>query len=573
MQSLDHDSKWDLGSDLRDAVANPRDRRDDDPSDRRTTPARRIVGHLVSLDGTRGAVHCRLDPEGEDWSVGHLITISHRNARMVGVISEVATIDGKWTEGGINIARLACELSGEIVDEAPNCPVFYRGIRSYPSLGAIVHGIRSDDLRAMYTFRGNFGVKIGRLSQNDSIEAQIDIMRMISRHFAIVGSTGAGKTKAASFLIGEAIKAQSKLRIIVLDPHEEYAEYFGDVAYSVDSDNLDLPIWMFKFDELADVIFSGSVAHSDERDALYEVVLAAKTKHLPDTAAAAPGSMLRRHAATERVSITPDAPTPFRIADAIAILDDWIGKLDQRYPRSDLKALRSRLEALSRDPRYKFMFRKTTGEDHFARVISRLFRIPTLGMPITVIKLAGLPNEVVNSVVSVVARLAFEIAFWCSGSFAVNLLCEEAHRYIPSGQGRMFEPARRAIGRIAKEGRKYGASLGVVTPRPSELDPTALSQCSTTFAMRLVNEDDKRIIHGAVGVSALSTLLPTIADREAVAFGEAIAIPMRMKFADVGSQSRAQRLATNDLVYIDLHKLSSQLRGDGRDHGEPVSSG
>jgi hypothetical protein len=213
------------------------------------------------------------------------------------------------------------------------------------------------------------------------------------------------------------------------------------------------------------------------------------------------------------------------------------------------------------------MFGRTVVEDDIAKVISRLFRIPTRGSPITIIELAGLPNEVVNSVVSVLARLAFEIAFWCAGNFEVNVLCEEAHRYIPSGQGQNFGPARQAIGRIAKEGRKYNASLGVISQRPSELDPTVLSQCATMFAMRLTNENDKRIIRDAVGASALSTIafLSSIADREAIAFGEAIATPMRMKFSDVSLHPEEQRLsdaALSDAIPIDLRSLAVRLRGE-----------
>jgi uncharacterized protein len=576
MQSLDQNSDSDRLTVLRDRdelSPNPLAEKEESQfGDRRRGPTRRIVGRLVALSGTRGVVDCRLDPAGEDWSVGHLITVSDRNVRMVGVVTEVATVDGKWVEGETNIARLTCELGGEIIDEPPEIPVFYRGIRSYPPLGAIVHRIRSADLSTIYTSKRKYGVEIGKLTQNNNIATKINIQELVSRHFAIVGSTGVGKTQAATLLVKEAIAAVSKLRIVILDPHDEYATYFQDIAFTVDSDNLDLPIWMFKFDELAELVFSGNAANTDEREALYEIVQMAKAKQVVEMAPAATGGMLRRQPGAEKSSITPDTPAPFRIADAIAIIDEWIGKLDQRYQRGDLRALRSRLDSLSRDPRYKFMFRKSVSEDHLAKVISRLFRIPTLGMPITVIKLAGLPNEVVNSVVSVVARLAFEIAFWCSGSFAVNVLCEEAHRYIPSGEGRIFQPARRAIGRIAKEGRKYGASLGVITPRPSELDPTVLSQCSTTFAMRLVNENDKRIVHDAVGIAALSTLLPSIADREAIAFGEAIVMPMRMKFADMALQQKVQRAGASDLVYIDLHRLASQLRGDARDQGDAVGT-
>ena len=148
--------------------------------------------------------------------------------------------------------------------------------------------------------------------------------------------------------------------------------------------------------------------------------------------------------------------------------------------------------------------------------------------------MAGLPNEVVNAVVSVLARMAFEVALWSRGPYRIAVVCEEAHRYVPADASQGFEPTRRAIGRIAKEGRKYGVSLGVITQRPSELDATVLSQCSTMFAMRLGNQRDKNIIAAASGVSAdgVISFLSSIADREAIAFGEAIATPMRMKFGD-----------------------------------------
>jgi DNA helicase HerA-like ATPase len=173
-------------------------------------------------------------------------------------------------------------------------------------------------------------------------------------------------------------------------------------------------------------------------------------------------------------------------------------------------------------------------EDNMAKVIGSLFRLPMERMPVTIVQVAGLPNEVVNSVVSVLARLAFEVASACHGETQVALLCEESHRYIPANQTLGFEPTRRAIGRIAKEGRKYGASLCIVTQRPSELDATVLSQCSTMFAMRLSSEKDKDIMAQAAGASTQGALnfLSSLADREAIAFGEAIPTPMRMKFAD-----------------------------------------
>ena len=527
----------------------------------------RVIGRLVALNGTQGVISCPLKMDEEEWSIGHLITIVHRTSRLVGTVCEVATDDGRWSESEANAARVTVELNGEIIDDANGAPFFHRGVRSFPSLGAPARRIRADDLRAIYTFRGRQGVEIGRLSQNEDIPAEIDVAELIHRHFAVLGSTGVGKTTSVSLLLKKSLAVRPKLRIIIFDPHNEYAAHFPGLAQIIDSESLELPFWMFRFDELADIVFSGRQPHADERDALYEVIRVAKAKYLTELGSSAGASAVRRQPAAEGHSVSADTPTPYRIIDVVAVIDEWLGMLDQRFPRSDLRALRYRLEGLNRDPRYRFMFGRLVVEDDIAKVISRLFRVPTRGLPVTIVRLAGLPNEVTNSVVSVLARLAFEIAFWCSGAYEINVLCEEAHRYISSDNRQTFGPARQAIGRIAKEGRKYGASLGVVTQRPSELDPTVLSQCSTLFAMRLANELDKGIIRAAAGVSASSTIafLSSIADREAIAFGEAIATPMRMKFADIsarGEDRRSPVLAERDADPIDLRKLAARLRGE-----------
>ncbi len=536
-------------------------------SERQGLEAMRVIGRLVALNGTEGVISCPLETGEAEWSVGHLITIVHRTSRLVGRVCEVATDDGRWSENEANVARVTIELNGEIIDDPNGAPFYHRGVRSFPSLGASAHRIRADDLRAIYTFRGRQGVEIGRLSQNEDIPAEIDVGELMRRHFAVLGSTGVGKTTSVSLLLKKSLTMMPKLRIIIFDPHNEYAAHFPGLAQIIDSESLELPFWMFKFDELADVVFSGRQPHADERDALYEVIRIARAKYQAELSSLAGTSAVRRQPVAEGNSTTSDTPTPYRIVDVVAVIEEWLGMLDQRFPRSELRALRYRLEGLNRDPRYRFMFGRLVVEDDIAKVISKLFRIPTRGLPVTIVRLAGLPNEVTNSVVSVLARLSFEIAFCCSGAYEINVLCEEAHRYISSDNRQTFGPARLAIGRIAKEGRKYGASLGIVTQRPSELDPTVLSQCSTLFAMRLANELDKGIIRAAAGVSASSTIafLSSIADREAIAFGEAIATPMRMKFADISARAgdrRAHPSSDRDADPIDLRKLAAQLRGE-----------
>ena len=203
-----------------------------------------------------------------------------------------------------------------------------------------------------------------------------------------------------------------------------------------------------------------------------------------------------------------------------------------------MKALKQRLQALVADPRYRFMFSAPTTLDTMRQTIGHIFRVPKNDRPICVFQLAGLPSEVVNSVASVLCRMAFDLAVSSDGRVQTLVVCEEAHRYIPADATAGFWPTRQAIARIAKEGRKYGVYLAVITQRPGELDPTILSQCSTVFAMRLGNERDQEIIRGAITGASQSTIgfLSSIANREAIAFGEAVPTPMRMMFETIAPE-------------------------------------
>jgi DNA helicase HerA-like ATPase len=496
--------------------------------------ARRVIGHLVSLNGMQGVIACEMNTleAGDYWSVGNLISVVHDGARLVGQVSDIATVDQRWRADAANHTLVRIELTGEIVDEAPGKPVFYRGIRSFPTLGAVAHRIRAADLRAIFAVHKEKVVEVGTLTQNATIQATVSVDELTNRHFAIVGSTGVGKTTSVSMLIKQCVRELPKLRVMIVDPHNEYSAHFRNQAYLLDADSLELPYWMFRFEEMVDVVYSGRKPNSDEADALYEVIRTAKQRFAAGGRAI--DSSIRRNQPQEFGWVSADTPTPYRISDALQLLDEWAGKLDPRYARADLRSLKNRLDALSHDPRYRFMFGKVMVEDNMAKVISTLFRLPMERQPVTIVQVGGLPNEVVNAVVSVLARLAFEVASACHGAVQVALLCEESHRYIPANPNLGFEPTRRAIGRIAKEGRKYGASLCIVTQRPSDLDSTVLSQCSTMFAMRLASEKDKDIMAQAAGASSQGTLsfLSSLADREAIAFGEAIPTPMRMKFAD-----------------------------------------
>jgi hypothetical protein len=224
---------------------------------------------------------------------------------------------------------------------------------------------------------------------------------------------------------------------------------------------------------------------------------------------------------------------PYRLADLAALIDERMGKLENRSSRMVYHKLISRIETVRNDPRYAFMFdNANVGGDTMGDTLRQLFRLPANGMPMTIMQLAGFPAEVVDSVVSVLCRMAFDFGLWSDGAFPLLFVCEEAHRYASADRSIGFGPTRKALSRIAKEGRKYGVFLGLVTQRPAELDSTIISQCSTLFAMRMANERDQAIVRSAVSDAAANLLafVPSLGTREVLAFGEGVALPTRLKF-------------------------------------------
>ena len=230
---------------------------------------------------------------------------------------------------------------------------------------------------------------------------------------------------------------------------------------------------------------------------------------------------------------TVDAPVPYRVSDLVELLDGHMGKLENRSLRMVYHKLITRIETVCNDPRYAFMFENANvGGDTMGDIVSTLFRLPINGVPVTVLQLAGFPSEVVDAVVSVMLRMAFDLGLWSDGAHPLLVLCEEAHRYMAADHSIGFAPTRRSIARIAKEGRKYGVFLGLVSQRPAELDSTILSQCSTLFAMRMTNDRDQSLLRSAVADTAANFLafLPSLGTGEAFAFGEGVALPTRLKF-------------------------------------------
>ena len=529
-----------------------------------STPGSRLLGRVTACNGSR-AVVAAVATSGDTslaelWSVGRLISINVGESRIVALVYAMDTSQDAWIEGQDNVMHFEVELLGEIRTREDGRPRFSAGITSYPYLGAVAHRIRADDLRAIYDIEKSDTATIGKLSQDQTMDAIIHVPSMLQRHFAIVGTTGVGKSSAVALLLNKVIETDPHLRVVILDPHNEFAAAFPETAVVVDTDTLELPFWLFRLEEFVEVIFRGRPGVPEEVDVLRDLIPEAKRgfRGAPDNA------FFRR--GTDKSALTADTPVPYRIADLLALIDERIGRLDGRNEKPYLRQLKARVSSSINDPRFHFMFSSNTINDTLAETIGRLFRIPSAGQPITTFQLSGIPSEVVNSVASVLCRMAFDVALWSNGGVRILVVCEEAHRYVPADPSLGFIPTRQAIARIAKEGRKYGISLGVVTQRPGELDPTILSQCSTVFAMRLSNDRDQEIIRSAIPDSSTSTtgFLSSIGNGEAVAFGEAIAVPMRMRFSKLEQNQlpKANALAHQvaDADSVDLRAIVQGMR-------------
>ncbi len=464
-------------------------------------------------------------------TVGRFVSIRcGATSTIIAMITEVSCENLPTSD--IYIATAAVDLLGEILG-GPERPKFQRGVTNYPTIGDSVELVTNQDLRTVYAPVGSDQIDVGTLQQDPSVVAYVDVEELLSKHFAILGSTGVGKSTGVSLLLNEILRSRPNLRIFLLDVHNEYGRCFGDRALVLNPRNLKLPFWLFNFEEVVDVLFGGRPVGPEELEILAEVIPIAKGIYSQNSNADRAG--LKRVSA-RTVSYTVDTPVPYRLVDLIALIDERMGKLENRSSRIIYHKLISRIDTVRNDPRYTFMFdNANVGGDTMAEVIGHLFRLPANGRPMTIMQLAGFPAEVVDSVVSVLCRMAFDFGLWSDGVSPLLFVCEEAHRYVAADSKIGFGPTRRAVSRIAKEGRKYGVYLGLVTQRPAELDATIISQCNTLFTMRLANDRDQALLRSAVSDAAANLLsfVPSLGTREVLAFGEGVALPTRLRFKEV----------------------------------------
>jgi len=486
------------------------------------------IGSVTSIEGSKVRLEllCHDGRPDVRVTVGNFVRIQAGSAVLIGIITTLASDGGRTREPG---AHANLDLLGEILVE-DETPLFRRGVASYPAIGDAVRLLSAADLRIVYQVSASNTAAVGNLYQEPDTPACIKVDDLLTKHFAVLGTTGVGKSSGVAVIVDQVLRVQPTLRVFLLDVHNEYASCFGERANVIHPRNLKLPFWLFNLEEISDVIYGGRPPVDEEIEILNEVIPLAKSKYVQYREAN--DRQVARRTSGKSTGFTVDTPVPYLLQDLVALIDERMGRLENRVARMNYHRLIARIEAVRSDPRYGFMFENANvGGDVMGEILAYLFRLNPDGQPITIMQLAGLPMEVVDAVVCVLSRLAFEFGIWSEGAIRLLFVCEEAHRYASADRSVGFTPTRRALSRIAREGRKHGVYLGLVTQRPAELDPTIISQCSTLFAMRMTNERDQEFLAAAVSDAFnLLTFVPSLGTGEVIAFGEGVPMPVRMKF-------------------------------------------
>ena len=460
-------------------------------------------------------------------------------------------LDNRWLVGIVRTMRLA-EADGDLIladidflgegmirQDDRRLHMFRRGVTRYPVPGSRIFPVDGEDLKQMFAADSRPHVEIGTVYPTRDVRAALYIDAMLGKHFALLGSTGTGKSTSTALILHRICELAPKGHIMMIDPHGEYAEAFQDTGAIFNVNNLSMPYWLMNFQEHCEVFIT---SQGDDRqadcDILAKCLLSARSKS---------------RVAEGIGKLTVDSPIPYLLTDLSQIIQTEMGKLDKAGTSAPYMRLKTKIDEMRSDPRYTFMFSGMLVGDTMAEFIAKLFRLPGGGKPISIIDVSGVPSDIVSVVVAMLSRMVFDYAIWSRGEepHPVLLVCEEAHRYVPNDTMRTGQAVRGVLERIAKEGRKYGVSLGLITQRPSDLAEGVLSQCGTIISMRLNNDRDQAFVKSAMPEGARGFLdsIPALRNREAIVCGEGVSIPIRVSFDDL---EPGKRPASQDPVFSEL---------------------
>ncbi|MEM9440496.1 MAG: DUF87 domain-containing protein, partial [Pseudomonadota bacterium] len=383
----------------------------------------RLLGHVISVAGS--IVWGLFEPgSNHPVEIGTIVRLQSNAGRSFGIVTSLKR-DGRRAQDDHRLVEV--RMLGEILDRSR---LFQCGVSQHPALDSPIYLAERSELSLIYRQPNASTVRLGTLRQADGLPAYAVTDQLLGKHFAVLGTTGAGKSCAVTVILKAILDANPFGHIIMLDPHNEYGRAFGSAAELLNPQTLKLPYWLLNFEEISEVLVNKDSAESAYVEAaiLRDAVLRAR-KHAygPDR---------------DSDHITVDTPTPYRMSDLVGIIKEEMGAFNRSEQVASYQHLIARIERVAADRRFSFMFSSFMVQDNMSQVLGSILRIPVNDKPVTIIDLSGMPSEIVDVVVSVLCRLIFEFALWTDRSKAppILLVCEEAHRYVPRDDEDAFAP-------------------------------------------------------------------------------------------------------------------------------------
>jgi hypothetical protein len=416
---------------------------------------------------------------------------------------------------------------------------FDRGVGQYPTTGAEVHAIGAADIAKMFDRFLSKGFSVGKVTTHPSLKVCLDPSNLFGRHFAILGQTGSGKSWTVASLVQKTVEVMPKAHIIILDLHGEYCwkredgsrhyAFADTIVRHVDARDLEIPYWLMTYAELCDLLVERGEREATNQTAFFRDCLL-EGREAENKSANPPLGLTR---------VTVDTPIYFSLDEVLTkVRAKNVERVGNRQGPmfGDFDRFLMRLESKLNDLRYDFLLKPRVRNTSVS--LSALLRdFVGLGEPkraVTVIDLSSVPFDVRPTVAAQIGRLAFEFNYWNPKyrEFPILLVCEEAHAFIPRASESQFAGSRKSMERIAKEGRKYGVGLAVVSQRPHEVSETVLAQCGTFVCLRITNPDDQGYVRSLVPESEgdLVSVLAGLGRGEALVLGEAVPLPTRLQF-------------------------------------------
>ena len=501
-----------------------------------------LIGHLTKVE--TGALEATLIEANEsrlprietrndgdmNGQPGSYVAITQGDIKLLAIvrsIQEITAASGSGTRKAIKLIPL-----GEVTTGG----VFQNGIKNFPVTGAEVHTVSKEEVESIFVkFRAQ-GYSVGVASADNTIDVCLDPAALFGRHMAILGQSGAGKSWTVANLLQRAVASMPKAHIILLDLHGEYSwennegnrqHAFDDkVTRYIDARELEIPYWLMTFAELVDLL----IDRSDDSASSQIAFLRDSVHDLRNKS--------NKELAIGDISI--DSPVYFSLSELYNYFEE-ANKMTSNFGKEKgalaglFDQFLMRLQSRMNDMRYDFLLqpKHRTSSDTMSGLLRDFVGLGDPKAQITIIDLSSVPFDVRPVVTAQVGRLAFEFNYWNPRfkEFPLLLVCEEAHAYIPREGGSQYEGTRRSMQRIAKEGRKYGVGLAVVTQRPHELSETVLAQCSTFVCLRLTNPDDQDYVRDLVpeAESDFIDVLSSLGQGEAMIMGLAVPLPTRVQ--------------------------------------------